>query len=321
MEHIHSIKKIYNPIADTIKSLFYSKIVKYGLLIIILILSFLYLKKRYKNNCEALENKFYQDTKEIIPGVNYLLYHPSKIRYIYWTGGYDSTFLLIQALVIEGYPVQPIYIKCENLDNKFSIDGRKNQKKELETMNRLRERILIDYPHLKPMFLPTMYVYSIKKDNTITNKFRRLHSQFGFFSRDINQYERMARFSIHYEKPIEVGLEKCSTGLDEATTGIRINEGSKYCQIDSLNSLINLNNHPDNNYPKKDYTNLDIFRNFRFPIVHLTKENIKRLAARQKVLYLLQMTWTCWYPTEDGKPCNTCPQCSKRINLDNFINI
>ena len=70
----------------------------------------------------------------------------------------------LAAAVYYLFPVQPIYIKCQNLDNKFAINGRQNQDKELETMTRLRERILIDFPHVKPMFLPTMYVYNIKKD-------------------------------------------------------------------------------------------------------------------------------------------------------------
>ena len=131
MEQIQNIKNnILQFAVDTVKSIFYSKVVKYGLLLITFILSIMYLNKRYKNNCEALENKFYQDTKEIIPGINYLLYHSSKIRYIYWTGGYSSTFLLIQALIIEGFPVQPIYIKCETMDNKFGIDGKKVNKRK-----------------------------------------------------------------------------------------------------------------------------------------------------------------------------------------------
>lgn len=319
MDEIHIIKNsIIGPMFTTIKSIFSTKIVKVGMLLIVLLLGILYLKKRYKNNCEALENKYYQDTNEILKGVNYLLYHPSKIRYIYWTGGYDSTFLLIQALIIEGYPVQPIYIKCQNLDNKFSIDGRKNQDKEIATMKMLRKKILEDFPHLKPMFLPTIYVYSIKKDLSITNKFRNLHKEFGFFSRDINQYERMARFSIHFDKNIEVGLEKCGTGLDEATLQVRINEGTKNCQICNLETLNQLNNMITNVNPKKNYANLNIFKNFRFPIVHMSKEDIKKFAANQKLLYLLQMTWTCWYPISDNKPCNTCPQCLKRINLDSF---
>ena len=145
MDEIHIIKNsIIGPMFTTIKSIFSTKIlkiIKIGILVIVLlIILILYLKKRYKNNCEALENKYYQDTNEILKGVNYLLYHPSKIRYIYWTGGYDSTFLLIQALIVEGYQVQPIYIKCQNLDTKFSIDGRQNQDKEITTMKMLRKK-------------------------------------------------------------------------------------------------------------------------------------------------------------------------------------
>jgi hypothetical protein len=321
MEEIQNIKhNVATPTINTIKSIFYSKLVKYGLLLITFILGVLYLNKRYKTNCEALENKFYQDTKEIISGINYLLYHPSKIRYIFWTGGYSSTFILIQALIIEGYPVQPIYIKCQTLDDKFSIQGKQSQQKEIETMSRLRSTILTDYPHLKPMFLPTMYVYSIKKDYDISNKFRQVYKQFSFFSPDVNQFERLARFSIHYDKNIEIGLIKTGTSLDYASSGIRINEGTKNCQLNNKQELLKLNNEPNNINPIKDYGNLDIFRSFRFPIIHMTKEDIKRLSARQKVVYLLQMTWTCWYPNNIGKPCNKCHQCSKKMDLDGFIN-
>lgn len=311
---------ITSPIINLFKQIFASRIIILIFTLIIIIFIGLYLKKRYKQNCDSIENNYYRDKDEILRGVNYYLYHPSKIRYIFWTGGYDSTFLLIQALIIEGYPVQPIYIKCQNLDTKFGITGRKNQDKEIETMKLLRKQIISDFPHVKPMFLPTLYVYSIKKDMVITNKFKKIHQQFGFFTRDVTQYERMARFSIHFNKNIEVGLEKCGTGLDFATQDMRKYEGTKECQIFNLEELSNLNDLEkiNNNFDiQKDYTNLHIFNNFRFPIVHMTKEDVKQFSARQKILYLLQMTWTCWYP-KNGKPCNTCPQCSKRINLDNF---
>jgi hypothetical protein len=333
-QNIHIFNtSITSPIINTISQIITSKTIQlfFGLILIVFI--GLYLKKRYKQNCDGVKNNYYRDKDEILSGVNYYLYHPSKIRYLFWTGGYDSTFLLIQALLVEGYPIQPIYIKCQNLDTKFGIKGRENQDKEIETMKLLRRRIIIDFPHVKPMFLPTLYVYSIKKDLNITNSFRKIHQQFGFFSRDVTQYERMAIFSIHFNKPIEVGLEKCGTGLDFATQGIRNYEGTKECQIlslselETLNTLNNdtlnndtLNNDTNNTYGhfKKDYKLLTIFRNFRFPIVHMTKEDVKQFSARQKLLYILQMTWICWHPTIEGTPCNTCPQCLKRINLDNF---
>lgn len=315
---------VTTPILQVINEFLSSRLIQLCFGLIVLVFIGLYLKKRYRENCDSIKNKYYRDKDEILIGVNYHLYHSSKIRYLFWTGGYDSTFLLIQALLIEGFPIQPIYIKCQNLDTQFGIQGRENQDKEIETMKLLRKRIIVDYPHVKPMFLPTLYVYTIKKDLPMTHTFRKIHQQFGFFTRDVTQYERMARFSIHFNKPIEVGLEKCGTGLDVATQGIRNYEGTKECQLLSLAELETLNklNNDDTDstsgHFKKDYTLLTIFRNFRFPIVHMTKEDVKQFSARQKMLYLLQMTWTCWHPTIEGKPCNTCPQCLKRIDLDNF---
>ena len=71
----------------------------------------------------------------------------------------------------------------------------------------------------------------------------------------------MARFSIHFDKNIEVGLEKCGTGLDEATLQVRIYEGTKDCQICDLRRTLNqLNNMRTNVNPKKNYTNLNMFK-------------------------------------------------------------
>lgn len=303
----------------------YNKYLAYFLLGFCGFLLFQYGIKQYKNNCDSAENKYYIDPDEIIPGINYYLYPKEQIRHIFWTGGFDSTFLLIQALVINGEPIQPIYIKCGNLDEKFGLSGRNNQKYEIKTMKNIRKKILEDYPFCKPMFLPTLYVYGVQKDNSITKQFKYIHDKFNYFSRDINQYERMARFSYYYGYPIEVGLEKCGTGLDEATNGLRINEGTKQCRVINLDYLkqINLKDNKLNDIQKfqvnkkiwkgnLDYTCFDIFRNFRFPIVHLDKKDCKRIAMDQKKYYILQLTWTCWYPLNNGNQCGECPQCLSR---------
>ena len=267
---------------------------------IIVILSILFFKKQYRLSCDAKETKYYLDIDESNPRYNYNVNIDNQVRYIFWTGGYDSTFLLIQALVIEGYPVQPIYIKCTNLDEKFGINGRYNQREEIKTMKEIRRKIIERYPECEIRFLPTMYVYSIKKDNDVSQKFKNIHNNFSYFSRDVTQYERMARLSLNLDKNIEVGLEKCGTGLDEATKGIRILEGSKHCQID-MSKLVSI-----------EMQDFDIFKNFRFPIVHLSKEECKNIALKQKNYDILQLTWTCWHP-DNGKQCGKCPQCIKRI--------
>lgn len=289
---------------------FNNKYTIYFLIIISCLFLIQYLQKRYKNNCNSTQNRYYIDKDEIINGENYYLYSKNNIRHIFWTGGYDSTYLLIDALLIKGNPVQPIYLKCQNLDTQFGILGRNNQDLEIKTMKKIRDIIIKNYPFCKSRFLPTLYVYNIQKDISITKKFKQIHNDFNFFSRDINQYERMARFSIHYGYPIEVGLEKCGTGLDESTTGIRINEGTKECKIITLDSLKSIKTKKNNQY--LNYTLFDIFKNFRFPIVHLTKEDCKLHMLNEKKYYLLQLTISCWNPIHE-KPCGLCPQCLQRI--------
>ena len=40
---------------------------------------------------------------------------------------------------------------------------------------------------------------------------------------------------------------------------------------------------------------------------------MKNIALHNKYYDVLQLTWTCWYPTALGQPCKKCPQCLKRI--------
>ena len=252
--------------------------------------------KFYRSECNSFENKFKLDVDEIIPKINYNINNPQDIHYLFWTGGYDSTFRLCQVLLLLDKPVQPIYIMCGNVDSEFTI-SRQNIQKEIETMKNIRKIILQKNSHLSSKFLPTQYVISIKKNSKITKAFNRLHKRLGYFSRSVSQYERMARFSSDYEYPIEVGLENCGTGLDEATKFFREDIGTN-CKL-------------KHQLPNK-FKDLAIFNNFRFPICHLTKEEMRNIAINYKFFYILQMTWSCWFP-KNGRPCGHCQMCKKRI--------
>lgn len=272
---------------------------------LIIIFTFLGLKKSYSDTCESTSTKYIIHQDEICKDCVYYTYPRNKIKYILWTGGYDSTFLLCWYFLVRDEPVQPIYIMCKGLDSKYGIIGRKNQDQEIKTMKHIRKLLIEKYPYKKARLLPTYYVYSIKKNNKITKDFIYLHRRQHFFSRDISQYERIARLSLEWDYPLHIGLEKCGTGLDEATTGSRMNEGTDNCMLIPLNSLIN------NKKPKE----LDIFRKLRFSIVHLTKEDMKQISLDSNNYFydILQMTISCWYPDNNGKTCNNCPMCKSRI--------
>ena len=274
---------------------------KYFSIFIIFFLIIKNLKKRYQNYCDQKSNRFILNKKEFLPNVTNLLENNKKKYYLFWTGGYDSTFRLCQLLIDQHKIVQPIYISCRDLD---SVQGDKKQRNkidlELETMKTLRQHIIRRYPEVKNSFLPTQYVVGVHKDPKFSQKYKSLYHELHYFSRSISQYERLARYAYYHSEPIEIGLEKCGTGLDEVTQNFRIGIDSECRIIDSKD------------LPSK-YRNLEIFQKLRFPISHLNKEEMKNIALRNKYYDVLQLTWTCWYPTALGQPCKKCPQCLKRI--------
>ena len=274
---------------------------KYFSIFIIFFLIIKNLKKRYQNYCDQKSNRFILNKKEFLPNVTNLLENNKKKYYLFWTGGYDSTFRLCQLLIDQHKIVQPIYISCRDLD---LVQGDKKQRNnidlELETMKTLRQHIIRRYPEVKNSFLPTQYVIGVHKDPKFTHKYKSLYHELHYFTRSISQYERLARYAYYHSEPIEIGLEKCGTGLDEATQNFRIGIDSECRIIDSKD------------LPPK-YRNLEIFQKLRFPISHLNKEEMKNIALHNKYYDVLQLTWTCWYPTALGQPCNKCPQCLKRI--------
>ena len=291
---------------------FYNIIIKYwGLAIVLIIIFFViqYFSKWRKDLCNATENRMVNDVSEVVPNINYKMFPPEKCHHLFWTGGYDSTFRLCQLLILQDRPVQPIYIMCGSTDfeapeSKYlhymfdGKNGRQNEVKELQTMQNIREAIIKNYPQLVNKLMPTHYVTSIKKNWQITKSFKRLHYKLGYFSRSINQYERMARFSSEYLYPIEVGLDKCGTGLDEATQNFRIGQGVDCRLRDDL---------------PIQHLDLKIFQSLRFPIAHLSKADMKDIALKNRFFYILSMTWSCWFPKENGQPCGECNMCKQRI--------
>lgn len=282
-------------------------LLQYLAIIFVVGLIILYLRKKYSNNCDATRTRWFTDPSEHDRRVIYGKMSSSmEPHHILWTGGYDSTFVLCYYFIIRQEPVQPIYLMCGNMDSKLGIVGRNNQAKELETMKLIRRRLLARYPEQTGLLYPTIYVTSVKKNNIVTRAFQKLHRRNKYFSRDVTQYERIARFSLDWQRPVLVGLEQCGTGLDEATQGHRMGEGQwELCQIKSESML------PSNH--KELY---QVFRNIRFPICHLTKEEMKLISLRSGSYFydMLLDSWSCWFPRPDGSACNECQMCTNRIS-------
>ena len=144
--------------------------------------------------------------------------------------------------------------------------------------------------------LPTQYITSLQNNSEVSNIFKMIH-QMGFFSRKINQYERMVRYSLEKNKPMEVCSEKEGQGLSlvikDHSEGIKENRRIKLEYVNSDQSYY-------------------ILRNLRFPVNHLYKKDMNQQAKENNFLDILELTHSCWFPKKD-KPCGKCNMCKERI--------
>ena len=219
---------------------------------------------------------------------------------LFWTGGYDSTFRLCQLLIDEKKIVQPIYVACPYIDStkKDWFSNRSSRNKEIKIMQKIRKQLFKDFPHTRNLLRPLIIVYKVRNNFIADQKNLYIYYVLKKYARPYTQYERIARFSLYYPTNIEVGLDKCGTGLDNATQRFRTGIGAN-CRI-------------KNDLPNK-YQALDVYRKFRFGIVHLTKENMLRIAEKNGYKHILELTWSCWFPKWNGNTCNKCEMCQKRV--------
>ncbi len=207
-----------------------------------------------------------------------------------WTGGWDSTFRLLQLLLDEKAVVQPYYI----IDYRRTSIGM-----EFETMRYLRKKITDIFPETGELLLPTLHseLESIKPDEQITTSYQKvlLYRHLG------DQYEWLPRFCRQHQ------IEKMELAIEEHLTH---NEFSIFPYI------YNPYDYPT--FIKPDY--YDIIRpelKFLMGFYEIPLKNIDKPAmlaqAKEKgwLNGLMDKTWSCFRPTQFNNPCGLCKPCKQ----------
>lgn len=208
-----------------------------------------------------------------------------------WTGGWDSTFRLLQILVNYRKLVQTYYIIDPN---------RKSFRIELDAMEKIREAIINKYPFTELLFLPTKIVHlsEINQDPIIERAYQKALEKDHLGS----QYDWLARFCKQNQIS---NMEMCVQKLETPTHPPRF---SPYFEKDQETGEFlykqSLENEPE-------YL---LFQYFRFPILGLTKEEIFKNAKQNHWLSIMDKTWFCHAPIRDTLPCGKCIPCQQIIN-------
>ncbi len=215
--------------------------------------------------------------------------------WVYWTGGYDSTFVVLNFLIArKGFLskdiIQPVYLqKC---------DARRNSDIEQKTMQEIRNTILQRYPESNKYLLPTIFVdcSKIQLDNDIKAGMWQLYIT-KRFRMPTSQYSYIAQAPRLLGHVIDSGAEL----------------GPKTCISQNIRPYITKQFMLD---PMRTPWYIWIFNRVRFPVVMITKQQMWAIAKKKGFKDLLRKSWTCRVPRRvNGRvvPCGKCTLCKERI--------
>tara|TARA_Y100001970_G_scaffold293005_1_gene437154 strand:- start:7314 stop:8765 length:1452 start_codon:yes stop_codon:yes gene_type:complete len=223
-----------------------------------------------------------------------------NINYIYWTGGFDSTFRICEMLINEHKTVQPLYItfnldnSCKGLDCKNKLWLRRNKLQEINAMNNIRNKLFELFPNTVNLFLPTIYIEEDVGDTHFNQAFNHK-----FYSNNLWPKKRKVHQYYFLSKYADFNKIKIDTGV------LGIHRNSKFYSYLNKN-LIKVNNNwiIRNDYGPISYLN--------FPLFNRTKNMLYNKSQKYGYDVILNHTWSCWFPKK-GKPCGKCPMCRERI--------
>lgn len=203
-----------------------------------------------------------------------------------WTGGWDSTFRLLQLLLEEKKEVQPYYLVS---------DKRESTDIEIKTMDKIKEKLFEKYTFTQKLLLSTRYINKteIKFDDSISESYEIIKAQ-NYIG---DQYVIIANFGKQFEMD---GLELCIHLDDKAHEILEPYVVGGNSENDQTYRIIK------SNTPAHLY---HLFGYFTFPVFHYSKIDMEEISIKQNWLELMNMTWFCHRPLFGNIPCGICNPC------------
>lgn len=201
----------------------------------------------------------------------------SDTLHVLWTGGWDSTYRVLD-LMVHASPItiQPHYVlNPKRLSHRF----------ELSAIERIRERAIQRWGNrlLTPR---TIDVDKIPISDTARQQHAELVQRFHIGP----QYLWLAEYAR-------------STGIDRMELCIHVDDKA-YGVIAALRESEHCA------AGTHDTNAADLIRErFSFPILRLTKQQMRDKARASGFEDLMDLTWFCQIPTRDDTPCGFCNPC------------
>ncbi len=223
-----------------------------------------------------------------------------NIAYVFWTGGFDSSYGVLRLLLDEKRIVQPLYLKGAVDSGIFQGLHRANRTYEKKARDQIEAQIKQQYSARASDLLPVQEFDYMPKDKAIVNAVQHLK----LFPARFNQYEAMARFAKFYRIQVHVGVigiegEK-GAPLPTDAWGTHLRSALQRPQNVLHTSYVTI---ADQKHPMS---------NLIFPTAFSSKRRALAGATQKGYDNILRLTWSCWYPI-NGKACKTCDMCRHRV--------
>ena len=206
--------------------------------------------------------------------------------HVLWTGGWDSTFRLLQLLLLHRVPVVPHYLEDP---------ARPSTQIERATMAHIEDCLRATHPHVRELLQPLRVaaVADIARDEEIERALRRIRAR----SYIGDQYAWLPAFCKQRALDgLELGVhrdDKVQALLRGFAVPFAHPGGFDSMRVDPVHA------------GSPEYT---LFRYFSFPLFHIDKVGIDREAQARDWGALMEMTWFCHTPVR-GRPCGFCAPC------------
>lgn len=195
-----------------------------------------------------------------------------------WTGGWDSTFRLLQLVLVERRSVQPHYL----------IDaGRPSTGAELTAMDNIRRSLP---ESAAAMIAPTTFrtVSSLPRNEQIEAAYNNILERYFLGA----QYEWLPRYCEWADiQDMELSIHVDDTAHTALKSRV-VRDREAYILDEDLEG------HPI----------YRLFGSFRFPILDISKKDMEAVAAEHGFESIMEETWFCHQP-RNGKPCGVCNPC------------
>ena len=203
-----------------------------------------------------------------------------------WTGGWDSTFRLLQLLLLHRVPVIPYYLEDPT---------RASTQTELRTMARIGDRLREAYPHTRELLGPLRIaaVADVAEDPQIAGALREIRRRIFIGS----QYAWLPAFCKQQAiADMELGVH-----VDDKVQALLRSFAMEFEHPGGYRSVRVAPGHVGS-------AEHSLFRYFSFPLFHIDKMEMDRQAHAEGWDAIMDMTWFCHTPVR-GAPCGFCAPC------------